>query len=245
MPSPEHNLAIDTSSRQGSVALGRGDQLLEALDLPEQRRHAVELLPVVDDLLNRHRLTPQSIGELYISVGPGSFTGLRVSITTAKLLARVTGCRLVAVPTLDVIARNAPDSAPGMTRHIAVCLNAKRGQCFTGLFDRDADRGLVPRIEPSLLRPDEMLALAPRPLLVIADMPGDHAPAPDVELADAKLAIPRARVVWQLGRQLAAQGKFVDPVQLVPLYVRLPEAEEVWQAKQKATQGRSDEATQG
>src|SRR5688500_8967170 len=108
MPPGAHNLAIETSTRVGSVTLGRGDEVVQTVEMPEQRRHTVDLMPTIDKLCQRHSLAPADIGEMYVSVGPGSFTGLRIGIATAKALAQVLGMRLIAVPTLEVVAQNVP-----------------------------------------------------------------------------------------------------------------------------------------
>lgn len=225
-----YNLAIETSSRHGSVTLGRGDTVVESVDLPEQRRHAVDLLPAIDDVCRRHGVTPAQIGEVYVSVGPGSFTGLRIGVTTAKVMGLTVGARLVAVPTLDAVARNAPADR---TR-VAVMLNAKRGQCFTGVYDRGDDGAWSTRIEPSLLTPGELCERVDGEVALIADKLPEHDWPARVTLLDRVLATPRSAVVWALGRAAAANDAYVDAVQLTPMYVRLPEAEEVWRAKESA-----------
>jgi tRNA threonylcarbamoyladenosine biosynthesis protein TsaB len=216
----DFNLAIETSSRHGSVTLGRADVMLATVELPEQRRHAVELMPAIDRLCRDHGAGPRAIGEIYVSVGPGSFTGLRVGVTTAKILGRVTGAKLVAVPTLAVVAANAPADMP----RVAVMLNAKGGRCFTGVFEEARPVG-----EPSLMTPAELANMYRGPLI------GDHLPPfdwpEDVQLLDSSLAVPRSAVVWSIGRKLAVEGRFTPALEFVPLYVRLPEAEELWQAR--------------
>jgi tRNA A37 threonylcarbamoyladenosine modification protein TsaB len=139
----------------------------------------------------------------------------------------VTGAKLVAVPTLDIVIENAPVEH----EHVAVCLGAKRGQCFTGVYHRDADHWQRV-IDPTLMTPAELIQRAKRPLAVV----GDHLPPfdwpGDVECLDGALAEPRSEVAWRLGRAAAKAGRFVEALALTPLYIRLPEAEEVWQAKQ-------------
>lgn len=227
MAEARYNLAIETSSRRGGVSLGRGDDVIESVDLGPQRRHAVSLMPAIESVCARHAVAPAAIGEIYVSVGPGSFTGLRIGITTAKTLAHVTGAKLVAAPTLDVVVENAPVEHG----HVAVCLAAKRGQCFTGLYRRAEDRWQRV-IDPTLMTPAELVEKAPRPLAVV----GDHLPPfdwpGDVVCLDPALAEPDSAVTWRLGRAAAKAGRFVEPLALSPLYIRLPEAEEVWQAKQ-------------
>lgn len=221
MNKPRYNLAIETSSRHGSIALGCADDLLEMVDLPEQRRHAIELLPRIDQLCQSHGVRATDLGEIYVSVGPGSFTGLRIGITTAKTLGQVIGCDLFAVPTLDVVVENAPEEHP----HVAVMLNAKRGQCFTGLYRR-AEYQWRRMFEPTLMTPAQLCGQAPSRLAIV----GDHLPEfdwpSDVAVLSPRFAVPRSQVVWRLGRAMAQGRRSVPPAELVPLYVRLPEAEE-------------------
>ena len=226
MPAQPYNLAIETSSRRGGVALGRGDELLATAELVQLQRHNVELLQAVDAMCQRHGARPDQIGQVYVSIGPGSFTGLRIGVTTAKMLGISIGCRLVAVPTLDVVVRNAPADR----LHVAVCLNAKRGQCFTGIYERRGDDWTA-LLAPTLLTPAQLCDQAPRPLAVIGDHLPDHDWPDDVTLLDPPLAVPRSEMVWQLGRALAAGGEYVDALALEPLYVRLPEAEEKWRQR--------------
>lgn len=223
-------LAIETSSRRGSVAVGRGDNMLQSVDL-EQQRHAVHLLPAVDALAERHRFKPSDIAVIHVSVGPGSFTGLRVALTAAKVLARTTSAKLTAVPTLDVIVRNVPTDH----EQVAVCLNAKKGNCYTGLFRR-AQNDWQPISEPMLCTPADLLEHVDGPLAVVGDKLPEHDWPDRVTLLPAEYAVPRASVVLALGAAMAKAGRFVDPYALVPLYVRPPEAEEVWQARQSTAQ---------
>lgn len=220
-----YNLAIETSCRSGSVTLGRGGEELRTVELPEQRRHAVELLPVIDRVCREHGLKPADLGEVYVSIGPGSFTGLRIGLTVAKVLSRVTGAILVPVPTLEVVAANAPEHEP----RVAVMLNAKGGRCFTGVFE-----GGTPVGEPGLMTPAELGRQFEG--LVIAD----HVPAIDwpggIRLGPPEWAKPSSRQVWAIGRRLASRGVSTTAQDLVPLYIRLPEAEELWRLKH----GRAD-----
>jgi tRNA threonylcarbamoyladenosine biosynthesis protein TsaB len=123
MSSDPYTLAIETSARIGSVSLGCGPDILETADLPQQRRHAIDLIPAIDRLCETAGATSDQIDRIYISLGPGSFTGLRVGITTAKTIAYATGCELYGIDSLQVVAANAPADGPD---HLAVCLNAKR-----------------------------------------------------------------------------------------------------------------------
>ncbi len=215
-----YSLAIEASGRIGSVSLGRDAQVVETVDLPAERRRAMQLVPTVDGLVRAHRIRPRAIGEIYVSVGPGSFTGLRIAVTTAKALARALRSRLVAVPTLEAVVRNV--SPEGRT---AVCINAKRGKCYACVFD-PGPNGWVPRTEPLLLSPAELGERTPRPRTVICDEPSSFEWPADVTLVDPSLAVPSSRVVWSMGRERAGSAAEVGPATLTPHYVRPPEAEE-------------------
>ncbi len=229
------NLAIETSSRDGGVAVGRGDALIESVSLGPQQRHAVALMPAIDRLAQAHRFEPGDIGQVYLSIGPGSFTGLRIAVTVAKMLARGIGSKLVAVPTLDVVAANAPtDAGP----RLAVCLNAKGGRCFTGRYERSGG-GWFALGEADLLTPGQVAAVMAGPFALLGDAAVGALdwPAQATQL-DATLAVPRAEQAWRLGRAIAARGEFVDPYALTPLYVRLPDAEEKRRQRQSAAEPR-------
>ena len=103
-------LAVETSGRTGSVAIAVGRQLLAETHFSTPIRHSAEIFPAVQNLLGRFGRKPKEIKHIYISAGPGSFTGLRIAVTMAKTmhLANSTGgpVKIVAVDTLDVIAAN-------------------------------------------------------------------------------------------------------------------------------------------
>ena len=96
-------------------------------------QHAAQIIPIIDELCRSQGWSPGEVEELYVSAGPGSFTGLRIGITLAKTLALATGVKLVAVPTVRVLVENAPAEA----RHVVIVLDAKRDQIFTARFERD------------------------------------------------------------------------------------------------------------
>ena len=85
------SLAIETSCRAGGVALGRGDELLGVIDFEASARHAVQLVPRLHELLEGASLRPEDVDELYVSVGPGSFTGLRIGLTVARTMGQMLG----------------------------------------------------------------------------------------------------------------------------------------------------------
>jgi tRNA threonylcarbamoyladenosine biosynthesis protein TsaB len=232
-----YNLAMETSGPIGSVTLGRGSELLETAQLPPQQRHTLDLMPVIQRLCRKHAIAPDDLGEIYVSIGPGSFTGLRIGVTTAKMLAQVLGVKVVAVPTLDVVARNAPAPHPAgqddALPRLAVCLNVKNETAYTGLFTWNGQSWQIDG-QPVLTTLAQLLSSAPRPLFLLGDpLPALPDPLPaGVTLLPAGLALARSEAVWRLGRFAADRGRFTDPLALLPLYARRPEAEELWEKRQ-------------
>lgn len=225
MQDRNHHIAIETSGRSGSITLGHTDDILDTAELPHKRRHNVELLPTIDMLCKKHGVAPDMIGQAYVSLGPGSFTGLRVGITTAKMLALASGVEVFGIPTLDVLAQNAPAEAT----HVAVCLNLKHDTVHCATYQRD-NGSWSALIEPKLRTMAELLSESPAPIHVI----GDPLPAiPDgladhVTVLDPGYAVGRSEAVWHLGRAAAQSRPADDPMTLAPLYIREPEAVELW-----------------
>jgi len=219
-------LPIETSSRVGSVALVEEGCVLAADTFPHGLQHAARMLPAIDSLCRSLGWTPGDLRHIYVSAGPGSFTGLRIGITLAKTLAFVSGAALVAVGSARVLVENAPPDA----RHVVIVLDAKRDQIFTASFDRVAD-GWAEREPAHLDRLADVLGRVPRPVHLLGEGIPHHRcfiPPLDAEvlIIDESLWRPRAEMVAKLGWQLAQDGRFTEAMQLVPIYIRRPEAEE-------------------
>lgn len=210
-------LAFETSGRTAHVALGIGDDFKEARTIPRTRRNNLELIPTADALLQEHGLTPRDLTHLYISVGPGSFTGLRMAIAAAKMLALTNpDLKLVAVPTLDALAhQNRQADKP-----VAICLNIKRGTMYCAVY-QDGQ----PIVEPALRSLGELLETIedPTQLSLVCEIDLEH-PA---QLPLVK-AIVDPRSTWTIGRAHAGEGRFTGPADLLPLYIREPEAVTLW-----------------
>src|SRR5262245_35637944 len=104
-------LILETSGRVGCVALASGVRLGEVRRLDESRRHARDLAPVVADLCAAQGWKTRELEGVIVSLGPGSYTGLRVGIISAKALAYATGCALLGIETFAAIARQSPEDA--------------------------------------------------------------------------------------------------------------------------------------
>lgn len=231
-----YNLAIEASGRHGAIALGRGNELLAArrLTAPSGRRHDVGLAPGIDAICREFGVEPAQVGEVYVSLGPGSFTGLRVGVTTAKMLAFALGAKVVGVSTLEVLAEAARE-AVGPAGRVAVGLNLKRGTLYSAVYRFDGERR-VTELDPALRTVDQLLAEAGRPVAVAADKLPEFGTDAGVTRLPAEFGVGRAEVVWRIGREMAGRGEFADPATLAPLYAREPEAVTLWDEREKRAQ---------
>ncbi len=228
------SMAVDTSGRFGSVALGRGDQLLVCRTFSGMMRHSAELFTTIQTLLAEVGEHIHQIREVYITAGPGSFTGLRIGVTLAKMLHFACRTKIVALSTLDVLAENVLDYMQDETvesRRVATVLDAKRGQFFVAIYDW---RGATPhKILPDcLVNADEFVkqyADPENPIQLLGEglyYYKDRFQSSGVEILDSKYWYPHAQHLYRLGRNHALLGHFADPVNLIPHYIRGPDAVE-------------------
>ena len=228
-------LTIETSGRAGSVVLGAGigyadAQIVESSTLPGTMRHASELMPTIDRLVKQQNWPADSITDVFVSIGPGSFTGLRIGVSVARALAWSIGAEIIAVPTVDALARNALEADP-IPGHLAVVLDAKRKQIYTAAFDI-ANNRVTKTIDACLADPADFFARCPKPLAVLGEGVAYHREAIDaagVLVLDEILWPARAQNIFYVGLELAADGKYTSGPDLMPLYIRRPEAEEKWE----------------
>ncbi len=227
-------LAVETSARVGSIALVQDDVVLGERQFEHGLQHAAQIIPIIDHLCGSQGWSPRDIEHLYVSAGPGSFTGLRIGITLAKTMALATGVKLLAVPTARALVENAPAEA----KHVVLVLDAKRDQIFTARFERAVDGRWIEREPPHLDSLATMIERSPRPVHLLGEGIPYHekvVPREDasVILTPGELWRPRASSVARIGAELAREGHFADPDRLAPVYIRKPEAEEKFEAAQQ------------
>jgi tRNA threonylcarbamoyladenosine biosynthesis protein TsaB len=222
------SVAIETTTPHGSIAVAVADRLLESTALDPVRRHNLELAAEIDRLLRKHGAGPADLGRLFLSIGPGSFTGLRIAVATAKMLAYALPLEVFAVPTIEVVVAN----VPAARSPVAVCLSRKQEQVYGAVYRHEAGRWR-PAVEPAVRTWRELLAAAPRPLAAVGEIGPLGPDDAQVQALGADLAKPRSDMVWALGLALARRGLAADPHRLEPLYARRPEAVERWEASSR------------
>jgi len=218
-------LAVESATLSGGVALLDDDRLLGEITLNIAITHSERLMSAVDRLLADCGLAPADLGGLAVSVGPGSFTGLRVGLATVKALAMALDLPVAPVPTLDALAaRLSFADAP-----VCPILDARKGEVYLSLYRWRGD---------SMAREWDYLALAPEaaaarlepPVILLGD--GVEACRPWLDrlgagarVAPAAQRLPSAAAVAGLGLAVLAGGGGVSAEALAPLYLRPSEAE--------------------
>jgi len=224
-------LLIETSSRAGWVAVAEGATTLEVRRLDEARRQARDLSPAVGELLAARKWKPHDLNGVVVGVGPGSYTGLRVGVMSAKMLCYATGAALIAVETFVALARQAPASA----LKVDVLADAQQERVYVQSFGRDLDAEDLSARSPLAIRP---LAnwLSSRNVDAWVTGPGVDAhlgrlPA-GLSLVEPELRQPRPESVLAVGLERYLAGQCADVWTLEPVYLRPSAAEEQWRAKQ-------------
>ncbi|TWT74138.1 tRNA (adenosine(37)-N6)-threonylcarbamoyltransferase complex dimerization subunit type 1 TsaB [Allorhodopirellula solitaria] len=242
--STANSLAIEVIGREGSIALLAGTSVIAARSLARHSRAAACLAQTIDELASEFLSNGSldSLGSVAVASGPGSFTGLRIAVTTAKTLAYALQIPLVAVNSLAAIAELAPAmtaspaSQSPQRRPVLVGLAAYRGQVYRGRFvpGQAAETGIVSADDWKA----EVLTAAPRP----GDANGKKAEnnfifagdrsvfastdvrlGPDSWCDDEEV---RAVGVGRVAAGMLARGETTDPIELVPDYLRPSSAEE-------------------
>ncbi len=225
-------LALETATSAQSVALVEDERLLAKQSYEAQGNRGGLLLPTVDQVLQKAGLAARDLDAVAVSVGPGSFTGLRVGLATAKGLALGSGARLAGVSTLETLA----EGYALTDGTICALLDAYRGEVYMALFRRKGNT--FERLGPDTVLAPEAVAAAltavEGPVHLIGNGAARYrerlqaALGDRVRLTDEGLcAVPLASVVARLGLRQLVGGPTPD-AEVALLYLRRAEAEVNW-----------------
>ncbi len=217
-------LALDTATEACSVALLAGNDLIGRYEEPG-RDHAARILGMVDAVLAEAGASLSMLDGIAASVGPGAFTGVRISVAVAQGLAFGAGVGVVPVTTLEALALRLIDGGAG---HALVCLDARMGEVYWGCFAAGGARGVRATAAPAVGAAGavSLPILEPRSGSYRGIGRGFAAypelgrlPGLVVEPQDS-LALPDSREMARLGAIRLRAGEGVDPADLSPLYLR-------------------------
>jgi tRNA threonylcarbamoyladenosine biosynthesis protein TsaB len=221
-------LAIDTADRTAGVAILAGGQVVAEYVETSAYRHSERLFALIDEALRSAGLARSDLNAVAVTTGPGSFTGLRVGLATAKGLAFALGLPLVAVSTLEALARGAMPF-PGL---LLPMLDARKRQVYAGAF---RGRDGYPLLPPAAWFPAKLAAeLAPttHPILALGSGLGPYRALFADALGERLLCAPETRwpvppaQVALLAGEALARGEGRNPAAVSPVYLRKSEAEE-------------------
>jgi tRNA threonylcarbamoyladenosine biosynthesis protein TsaB len=217
-------LAIETTDKAGSVALLNGPETLSEIELNPAQRSAQSLAPGIEALLAQAGRKPSEVKLVAVADGPGSFTGLRVGVTTAKLFAYSVGAEVLGVDALEAIARQAQID----TAILWAVMDAQRNELFAAKFSRSLNGERIQQGETEIISNAvwleglnrETAVSGPGLTKLLVRFPDD------VPRVDSALWTPRAATIGQIAYERFAAGARQDVFQLIPRYFRRSAAEE-------------------
>ena len=225
-------LAIETATIVSSVAVAEEGKLLAEVTAAAKLTHSETLQPHIKQAMEMARVKREDIGAIAVSLGPGSFTGLRIGLAAAKGLAYAWGVPIVGVPTLEAMADNFP--VPGAT--VVPLIDAQKGNAYMACYSRD-EEGLK-EVQPIEILPlDEVVkrcGAMEKNVILCGDMVkklADKELPKNVILAPFTHILPRAATVAALGLERLAKGEEDNVMNLEPFYIRRSEAEVLWEKR--------------
>jgi tRNA threonylcarbamoyladenosine biosynthesis protein TsaB len=223
-------LALESSSMVAAAAIVDEYKLIAEYILNHKKNHSQKLMPLVEEVMESAELTPQDIDVYAVAHGPGSFTGLRIGVSTVKALAQASGKPVVGVSTLDALAFNLP-FCDGL---ICPILDARREQVYTSVYRWEKEQ--LQRIDEYMAIPvDELiqrLKSKSEKILFNGDGVFVYRDIIMKELrssacfAPPTCALQRASSVAWLGLQKALKGETQSYLNLEPFYIRKSQAEQ-------------------
>jgi tRNA threonylcarbamoyladenosine biosynthesis protein TsaB len=224
-------LGVDTSTSCGSLGIVDDDEVVAEYALFRDETHSTRLVPAIQALLKEARLGLDEIDGMAVSLGPGSFTGLRVGLSAVKGLALAAERPVVGVPTLDALAFNLPFTS------YAICpiVDARKGEVYTALY-KDGEGGQVEQLTPyQVLSPLVLLETIPlQETIFLGNGVEVYGELIEERLGAKALFAPphlrflRGSTVAEMGLQRFKRGEQDDISSLVPIYVRPSDAEIKW-----------------
>lgn len=228
-------LALDTCDSTGSVAVLQDEQVLQAVAHDTSEEYSSWLLPAVHQVLRAAGVAMRDLDAYAVAAGPGSFTGVRVALTTAKAWAEVYGRGAAMVSRLEALATQAAGTEP----YVAAFTDARRGQVFGAMYRRS---GPLKRIgEEMIIAPEKFVAWAaenagadriewistdPKCLAETEAWAARQSRGESVRTASSLLA----PVIGRLGYRLALENRLTDALGLDANYVRRSDAETSWKS---------------
>ena len=219
-------LGIETATQVASVGITCNREVVAEESLRERVNHTETLLPLIGRVLAQAGVTLPEIEGIGVSIGPGSFTGLRIALGTVKGFAYAMGQKVVGVPTLEALAYTVRE----WNGLICPLLDARKGEIYAALFRRDTAGNIRKVLPDHALAPQLILEQITEPCVFLGDgvvaygeLIRAHCGA-SAHVLPFVTHHPRGSVIAQMAWERLQAGSADDIQSLVPVYVRLPEA---------------------
>lgn len=226
-------LGIESATAQVGVAVGGHDGVIASAHSSYDRRHAENLTPQVRFVCEQAGVELSEIGVVAVDIGPGLFTGLRVGIASAMAIAYGLGVPMIGVSSLDLGAFAVAHSS----KLIVPCWDARRSEVFVAKY-RSVPGGVKRISEPEVLTPDGLaaeLVATSEEVLLVGDGAERYRESFDkigqVDIGGPSLHHPSARSLVELAHPIAMREEFVQPNEITPMYLRLPDAKINWKTR--------------
>lgn len=221
-------LSVDTTSFTGSIALLKDTKLIAEVGMDSSSTHSERLLPAVDLLLKMNQLSIRDMDGFAVCVGPGSFTGIRIGLSTIKSFSYASGKPVAGVSTLKALAEKLRHSQAHL---LCPLLDAKKGEIYAALFESKSDR-LLEVISQGAYSPDRFFSLLPSHRIISFIGNGVEVYRKKIfqyfkdkaRLAQRSAFI--AHEIGLLGYEMLKRKKGVSAEKLEPLYFRKSQAED-------------------
>jgi len=226
-------LGIETSTKTGSVAVVSENSVVAQYSLNIEVTHSERLMSTVDRVLKDAGLAVAQLDGFAVALGPGSFTGLRIGISTIKGMALATGKPAAAVPTLQALAWNLPYAA----HPVCPLLDARKNEVYAALYRFDGAE-LVQTLPESAIAISDLASKISGTVIFTGEAAHIYRAGIEKQFNGRALFAPlssslaAAATVAALGLDMIKSGKQADIDDLAPLYIRRPEAEVAWEKRQ-------------
>lgn len=214
-------LAVDTSTLWIGLALYDESQVLAETIWHTENHHTIELVPSIDNLLRRCKVTPADLQVLAVATGPGSFTSLRISLAVVKGLALSCHVPIVGVPSLEILA----GAQPRQDSQLAAVLQAGRGRLAVGWYE-PSDSGWKSVTTPKLTTVEDLAAEIKKPTLVCGELTNDERQVlarkwKNVTIASPARSVRRPSFLGEIAWARWKAGQVSDPATLAPIYLHI------------------------
>lgn len=214
-------LAIDTSSKICSVALLENNEVIDELNLDDGKTHSENLMPLINEVLNKNNLSLKQIEMIACSVGPGSFTGIRIGVATVKPIAEVLNIKIASVTSLETLAKNVENEET-----IVSLIDARNNQVYAGIFDKEHKKKEeyiaddINVVIDSIKKYDTVICVGDGAILHQDLLKSSM---PKVKFATTNLQ--SAQNVGKIGYKKFLENNLMTADEIIPIYLRKSQAE--------------------